>query len=61
MNSLKDYEVRVDEGIQFLYYKGEKLPNQTKSVITQDTMDVNDREKLCTATITVRAILANSE
>ena len=61
MNNLKDYEVRVDKGVQFLYYKGEKLPNQLKSVIVQDLEDVNSHESLCTATITVRAILANSE
>ena len=56
-----DYSVKVKDGIQFLYYKGEKLPNQTKTEVVQDLDSINDGTKLATVTVTVLAILDDTK
>lgn len=57
----KDYDVRVENGVQFLYYKGKKLPDQLKSVVVQDLDSINNGTKLAEVTITVLAILKDTK
>lgn len=62
--TLEQYEVRVIGGVQFLYYKGEKLPCQTKSVVVQDMEMVEmitGKASLCEVTITVKALLRDTK
>jgi len=59
--SLKDkhYTIKVIDGVQYLFYKGEKLPDQTISVVTQDTGKAH--LKLADITITVKALLEDTK
>lgn len=57
-----EYTVVIEDGVHFLYYKGEKLPNQVKSVIVQDVESdywLDSKGHKCKATITVIARLSN--
>ena len=57
------YTVGVEDGKQFLYYKGEKLPQQKSSVVVQNMKHIGAKKDraLCEVTITVNAILKDSK
>ncbi len=59
----EDYKVVVKDGNHFLQYKGETLPNQIKSVVTQNMQHLtgdNSDKSLCEVSITVLAVLENT-
>ena len=62
-SSLEDrlYTVIVKDGKQFLCYKGEVLPDQKKTIVVQDETDALMAPAICEITVTVIAILANTE
>ena len=55
-----DYKLIVEDGKQFLTYKGEKLPNQLDSNIVQTLDDSRQGRALCKVTILVHAQLENT-
>ena len=59
-SGLTDYSVVVDNGIQYLNYKGKRLPCQKKSVIVQNTEQSSGAEPFCEATITIQAVLKDT-
>ena len=53
------YKIIIENGAQYLTFKGEKLPMQITSTITQNTeQSING---LCEATITVSAMLIDTK
>ncbi len=57
------YRVIVENGIQFLTYKGEKLPNQIETSVVQSMPDITkeDGVNLCTISIKVIALLEDTK
>ena len=55
------YKVIVKNGIQYLTYKGEILPDQIKSTVIQDMEHVLQGRYICTVKIEVRAMLEDTK
>ena len=62
-SSLEDrlYTVIVKDGKQFLCFNGQVLPNQKKTIVVQDVTDALMAPAICEITVTVIAILDNTE
>ena len=58
---LRQYTVIVKDGKQFLCFNGQVLPNQKKTIVVQDVTDALMAPAICEITVTVIAILANTE
>ena len=54
------YSVIIEDGKQFLCYKGEILPNQEETIVKQDASDAHDEPPICHITMTVVAVLRDS-
>ena len=60
MKDFKCYTVEVENGVQYLYFNGNKLPHQMLSIVRQDVEMIKD-EAVCEITVTVLAILKDTK
>jgi len=54
-----DYEIIVEDRMQYLTYKGSKLPRQIETIIKQDSEDAHSG--ICLVTVSFIAKLKNTE
>ena len=57
----KDYTVHVENGVQYIYFKGDKLPHQRMTIVKQDTDMALGQPALCEIQFTVLGILKDTE